>query len=86
MKGLFDEIKLKDEKSQMYLENNLDEIKNKFPDIQNKYPRFFQYIANKGKEYINYEILSNKVDGINFYDTYNTLHNYLSEFNIEKLQ
>ena len=86
MKGLFDEIKLKDEKSEMYLENNLDEIKNKFPDIHNKYPRFFQYIANKGKENINYEILWNKVDGINFYDTYNTLHNYLSEFNIEKLQ
>ena len=28
-----DEIKTKDEKSQMYLENNLNEIKNNFPDI-----------------------------------------------------
>ena len=84
MKGLFHEIETKDEKSQMYLENNLNEIKNKFPDIYNKYPRFFQYIANKEKENINYEILSNKVDGINFYDRYNTLYNYLSEFNLEK--
>ena len=62
MKGY--EIETKDEKSQMYLENNLNEIKNKFPNIHNKYPRFFQYIANKEKENINYEILSNKVDGI----------------------
>ena len=84
MKGLFDEIETKDEKSQMYLENNLNEIKNKFPDIYNKYPRFFQYIANKEKENINYEILSNKVDDINSYDKYNTLYNYLSEFNLEK--
>ena len=27
------EIKTKDEKSQMYLENSLNEIKNNFPDI-----------------------------------------------------
>ena len=53
MKGLFDEIKITDEKSQMYLKNNLNEIKNKFPDVHNKYPRFFQYIANKEKENIN---------------------------------
>ena len=53
MKDLFDEIKIKDEKSQMYLKNNLNEIKNIFPDIHNKYPRFFQYIANKEKENIN---------------------------------
>ena len=84
MKGLFDQIETKAEKSQMYLENNLNEIKNKFPDIYNKHPRFFQYIANKEKENINYEILSNKVDGINFYDRYNTLYNYLSEFNLEE--
>ena len=38
MKGLFDEIKITDEKSQMYLKNNLNEIKNKFPDVHNKYP------------------------------------------------
>ena len=37
----------------MYLENNLNKIKNKFSDIHNKYPRFFQYIANKEKENIN---------------------------------
>ena len=68
----------------MYLESNLNKIKNKFFDIHNKYPRFLQYIANKEKENINYEILSNKVDGINSYDKYNTLYNYLSEFNLEK--
>ena len=68
----------------MYLESNLNKIKNKFFDIHNKYPRFLQYIANKEKENINYEILSNKVDGINFYDRHDTLYNYLSEFNLEK--
>ena len=53
MKGLKlpGEIESKDEKSQMYLENNLNKIKNKFSDIHNKYPRFFQYIANKEKEF-----------------------------------
>ena len=84
MKGLFDEIEINDERSQMYLENNLNEIKNEFSDIQNKYPRFSQHIADKEKESINYEILPNKVDGINFYDKYHTLYNYLSEFNLEK--
>ena len=68
----------------MYLENNLHKIKNKFFDLHNKYPRFLQYIDNKEKENINYEILSNKVDDINFYDKYNTLYNYLSEYNLEK--
>ena len=68
----------------MYLESNLNKIKNKFFDIHNKYPRFLQYIANKEKENINYKILSNKVDDINSYDKYNTLYNYLSEFNLEK--
>ena len=29
---------------------------------------------------INYEILSYKVDDINFYDKYNTLYNYLNYF------
>ena len=84
MKGLFDEIEINDERSQMYLENNLNEIKNEFSDIRNKYPRFSQHIADKEKESINYEILPNKVDGINFYDKYHTLYNYLSEFNLEK--
>ena len=78
MKGLFHERETKDEKSQMYLENNLNKIKNKFRNIYNKYPRFFQYIANKEKENINYEILSNKVDSINFYDIIHCTVIYLS--------
>ena len=75
-----DEIEVKDEKSQMYLENNLNKIKNDIPDIYDKYQRFFKYIANKGKDNIYYEILSSKVDDINFYDRYNTLYNYLNYF------
>ena len=82
MKGLklSDEIEIKDEKSQMYLENNLNKIKNNIPDIYDKYQRFFKYIANKEKDNIDYEILSSKVDDINFYDRYNTLYNYLNCF------
>ena len=82
MKGLKlpGEIESKDEKSQMYLENNLNKIKNNIPDIYDKYQRFFKYIANKEKDNIDYEILSSKVDDINFYDRYNTLYNYLSYF------
>ena len=41
MKGLFDGIYTKDEKSQMYLENNLNKIKKMFSDIHHKYPSFF---------------------------------------------
>ena len=74
------EIESKDEKSQIYLENNLNKIKNNFSDIYDKYQRFFKYIANKEKDNIDYEILSSKVDDINFYDRYNTLYNYLSYF------
>ena len=66
------------EKSQMYLENNLNKIKNNFPDIYDKYERFFKYIAKKEKDNIDYEILLSKVNDINFYDRYNTLHNYLN--------
>ena len=40
----------KDEKSQMYLINNLDKIKNSFSDIYNKYQRFLSYIANEEKK------------------------------------
>ena len=47
-----DEIKIKDEKFQIYLENNLNKIKNNFPDIYNKYQRFFKYIVNKEKDNI----------------------------------
>ena len=43
------EIESKDEKSQIYLENNLSKIKNNFSDIYDKYQRFFKYIANKEK-------------------------------------
>ena len=76
MKGFIlpGEIEIKDEKSQTYLKNNLNKIKNNFPDdIYDKYQKFFEYIANEGKENIDYEILSSKVDDINFYDRYNTL-------------
>ena len=75
-----DEIESKDEKFQIYLENNLNKIKNNFPDIYNKYQRLFKYIVNKENDNIDYEILSYKVDNINFYDRYNTLYNYLSYF------
>ena len=80
MKGLIlpGEMENEDEKYQMYLEHNFNEIKNNFPDVYDKYPRFFQYIANKEKYNIDYEILSSKVDKINFYDRYNTLYNYLN--------
>ena len=73
-------MKNKDEKYQIYLENNLNEIKNNFPNVYDKYPRFFQYIANKEKYSIDYEILLSKADNINFYDRYNTLYNYLNHF------
>ena len=77
MKGLklSDEIEIKDEKSQMYLENNLNKIKNNIPGIYDKCQRFFGYIANQEKGNIDYDILSYKVDNINFYDRYNALYN-----------
>ena len=70
MKGLKlpDEIEIKDEKSQMYLENNLNKIKNIFSNIYDKYKRFFEYIANKEKENNDYKLLSYKVDDLNFSD------------------
>ena len=40
----------------------------------------FKYIVNKEKDNIDYEIISYKVDNINFYDRYNTLYNYLNYF------
>ena len=82
------EIESKGEKSQMYLENNLNKIKNNFPDIYDKYERFFKYIAKKEKDNIDYEILLSKVNDINFYDRYNTLHNYLNylfKLSVEKI-
>ena len=68
----------KDEKSQMYLENNLNKIENNFPGIYDKYQRFFKYLANKETNDVDYEILLSKVDDINFYDRYGTLYNYLN--------
>ena len=87
MKGpiLPGEIEIKDEKSQMYLENNFNKINNNFPDIYDKHQRFSKYIANKEKENIDYEILSSKVNDINFYDRFNTLYNYFSTFNAKEI-
>ena len=81
LKYLPDEIEIKDEKSRMYLENNLHEIKYNFLDIHNKYPSFFKYIAKKEKKNIDQEILSSKVDDINFYHGYNTLYGYFFKVN-----
>ena len=50
----------------MYLENNLNKIKNDFSDIYDRYQRFFSYVANKEKNDVDYELLSIKVDDINF--------------------
>ena len=82
MKGLKlpGEIESKDEKFQVYLENNLKKIKNNFLNIYFKYQKFFRYIASKEKGNINYEILSSKNDNINFHDRYDTLYNYLNYF------
>ena len=83
-----DEIEIKDEKSKIYLENNLNKIKNNIPNIYDKYQRLFKYIANKEKDNIDYKILSYKVDDINFYERYNTLYNYLNyffKFSVEKI-
>ena len=74
------EIESKNGKSQMYLENNLNKIKNNFSNNYDKYQRFFKYIANKEKDDINYEILSSKVDDINLCDRYNTLYYYSNYF------
>ena len=82
MKGLKVPVKTesKNEKSQIYLENNLNKINNNFSNIYDKHQRLFKYIANKEKNNIDYEILSSKVDDINFYDKYNTLYNYVNYF------
>ena len=70
MKGLKlpDEIESKDEKSQMYLENNLNKIRNNFPNIYDKYQRIFKHTADKEKSSIDYKMLSSKVKGIIFFD------------------
>ena len=51
----------KDEKSQMYLINNLDKIKNSFSDIYNKYQRFLSYIANEEKKILTTEYFQLKL-------------------------
>ena len=48
---LLAEIESKDEKSQMYLKNNLNKIKNNFLDIYDKYQRFSEHIADEEKKY-----------------------------------
>ena len=59
----------KDEKSQMYLENNLRKIRNQ---------RFFKYIANEEENSIDYKMHSSKVKDISFFDRYGTLYKYLN--------
>ena len=63
MKGLKlpGEIESKDEKSQIYLENNLNKIKNNFSDIYDNYQRFFKYIANKEKNDVSYKLPSSEL-------------------------
>ena len=77
------EIESKDEKSQIYLENNLNKIKNNFSDIYDKYQRFFKYIANEEKSNMDYEILS--IKGVNLLDRYGTLYDYLNYFSAEEI-
>ena len=53
MKGLIlpGEIEIKDEKPQMYLENNLIKIKNNFPDdIYDQYQKFLSILPIKKKK------------------------------------
>ena len=59
----------KDEKFQMYLENNLRKIRNQ---------RFFKYIANEEENSIDYKMHSSKVKDISFFDRYGTLYKYLN--------
>ena len=76
MKGLKlpGETESKDEESQMYLKNNLNQIKNFFFfDIYDKYQRFFDHITDEEKRSIDYKTLSFKVKGINFFNNYGTL-------------
>ena len=63
MKGLKlpGEIESKDEKSQIYLENNLNKIKNNFSDIYDNYQRFFKYIATKEKNDVSYKLPSSEL-------------------------
>ena len=51
MKGLIlpGETEIKDKKSQMYLENNLNKIKNIFSDIYDKYQMFLSILLIKKK-------------------------------------
>ena len=58
----------------------LKKLKIIFPIFLRNIKGFFKYIADKERDNIDYEILSFKVDNINFYDRYNTLYNYLNYF------
>ena len=71
------ETEIKDEESQMYLKNNLNQINFFFFDIyeyKHKYQRFFDHIADEEKKSIDYKTLSFKVKGINFFNEYGTLY------------
>ena len=72
------EVESKNEKSQMYLGNNLNKIKNNFSGIYDKYQRLFKYVSDEEENSIDYEILSSKVAYINFYGKHRTLHEYLN--------
>ena len=45
-----DGIESEDEKQQIYLENNLNKIKNNFPNIYDKYQRFLSISLIKKKQ------------------------------------
>ena len=82
MKGLKlpGETESKDEESQMYLKNNLNQIKIFFFfDIYDKYQRFFDHITDEEKKSIDYKTLSFKVKGINFFNNYGTLYEQLNQ-------
>ena len=66
----------KDEKSQMYIENNLNKIKNNFPNIYIKGLLSILLIGKKNNT--DCEILSVKVEVFNFLDRHGTLHEYLN--------
>ena len=58
----------------------LTKLKTIFPIFLINMKDFYKYIADEEKDNIDYEILSFKVDDINFYDRYNTLYNCLNYF------
>ena len=61
------EIENEDEKSQMYLQNNLNKIKNYFSDIYDKYLRFFKYITNEEKKILTMKYFQLKLKVLFFF-------------------